>query len=106
MNEYPFDRKIENEVELLHYYLDAINYRNNHKNLSVEVALHVFRRTNSDGMLSFKVSEAVKKIRFEFGALEHPGWSDDESKSLEESEDEAWDYVFDMVKNQIKKDSL
>lgn len=106
MKTYPFDRDINNKAELLEYYLDAISYRNKHKELSKDIALHVFGRTNSNGMLSFEVPENIVKVRFEFGALEYPGWSDDESKDLEESEDEAWQYVLDMVNNQIKNGTV
>lgn len=102
MNHYPFDRNLWNEPEALDYYIDAIQYRNAHKDESTEVALHVFRRTNPNGMLSFLASKEFQGLRYEFGALEAPGWSDDETKSLEESEDEAWDYVFGLV-NKFKK---
>ena len=102
MNNYLFDRNLRNESEALDYYADAIQYRNTHKTDSVEIALHVFRRTNPNGMLLFPVSKEFQDLRNEFAALEAPGWSDDETKSLEESEDEAWDYVFGLV-NKFKK---
>ena len=102
MNDYPFDRSLFSESEALDYYSDAIQYRNTHKDESVEIALHVFRRTNPNGMLSFPVSEAFERLRYEFAALEAPGWSEDETKSLEESQDEAWDFVLDRV-NKAKK---
>jgi hypothetical protein len=102
MNRYTFDRSLFSERDFLEYYLDAINYRNDHKDESVEIALHVFRRTNPNGMLSFSASRELERLRFEFGALEAPGWSNDEKKTLEESQDEAWSYVAEMVEKQKK----
>jgi hypothetical protein len=105
-HDYPFDRSLFSEPEALDYYIDAIRCRNTHKDESVEIALHVFRRTNPKGMLSFPVSEAFKRLRYEFAALEAPGWSEDETKSLEESQDEAWDFALGLIRKAKKKGTV
>jgi hypothetical protein len=106
MNQYPFERSLHNELDVLDYYSDAINYRNRHKDQSLDIALHVFRRTNPKGMLSFAPSERLMQLRFEFGALEAPGWSKDETKTLEESEDEAWQYLLNLIKKAKKSGTV
>jgi hypothetical protein len=97
MNNYPFDRNLTNESEVLDYYIDAINYRNAQKEESAVIAMHVFDRTHPILMLTFPIDDTTDSLRNEFGALEAPGWSEDETKSLEESEDEAWEYVHGLV---------
>lgn len=60
------------------------------------------RYTGQHEPLPFPLGGKTNRLRDEFGALEAPGWSEDETKSLEESQDEAWDFVFDLV-NKAKK---
>jgi hypothetical protein len=101
MKTYPFDRRLPNESEVLEYYIDAIKYRDGHKDESLEIATHVFDKTHTL-QLGFSVDESMDRLRDEFGALEAPGWSKDETKSLEESEEEAWNYVSNLI-NKVKK---
>jgi hypothetical protein len=105
MNQYPFDRNLYNETDVLDYYVAAIEYRNDHKDQSAKIALHAFRRTNPKGMLSFTADEKLERLRYEFGALEAPGWSEDETKNLEESQDEAWKYVLNLVEKAKKNET-
>ena len=102
MNQYPFDKNLYNEIDVLDYYAAAIEYRSDHKEQSVEIALHVFRKTNPKGMLPFTASDKLERLRYEFGALEAPGWSEDETKTLEESQDQAWEHVLDLVEKAKK----
>lgn len=98
MRQYPFDRNLANELDVLNYYSDAIYYRNAHKSESVDIAVHVFDRTHPKGRLSFPISAEVDRLRDEFGALEAPGMPEDDEKDPDEYVDEVWQLLDDRVK--------
>lgn len=103
MSQYPFDRILSKESDVLDYFINAIQYRNMHKDRSADIAMHVFDMTHPKLRLTFPIDSKTNQLRDEFGALEAPGWSEDETKSRKESEDEAWNLVLDLVRN-AKKD--
>jgi hypothetical protein len=102
MNNYPFDRSLHSESEALDYYIDAIQYRNTHKAESSEIALHVFRRTNPNGMLSFRTSKGFDYLRNGFVTLEVPGMPLDNDKDPDEYVDELWEYLLNKIKKAKK----
>lgn len=97
MNHYPFDRNLSNEADVLNYYIDAIHYRNEHKDQSTGIAMHVFDMTHPQGMLSFPVSQEVEGLRFEFGALEAPGMPEDDEQPVENYDDMLWTRLFNLI---------
>lgn len=102
MNKYPFDRSLSNESEVLDYYIDAIQYRNSHKDESPEIAMHVFDKTHPITQLSFPISEETDQLRDEFGALEAPGMPEDDEKDPDEEVDELWLRLLNLV-NKVKE---
>jgi len=103
MSEYPFDRSLSNETEVLDYYVDAIHYRNAHKDESPDIAIHVFDRTHPKIRLSFPTSSEIDKLRDEFGALEAPGMPEDNEKNPDEYIDEVWMRLLNLVNKAKEK---
>jgi len=105
-----FERRnvIESEDDLIDFYLNVIDYRNKHKDDSATIAIEVFNKTHPANLL-FPVSDSLKSIRFEFGALEAPGIPDADSEysemSLEDFDDMLWERLRKMIIAN-KKDSL
>ena len=97
MTQYPFDRTITNELEVLDYYLDAIKYRNAHKAVSGEIALEVFDRTRYQGRLPFTLSKEAEQLRYEFRSLEAPGAPDNYEQDYSEYEDELWKHLYNLI---------
>ncbi len=54
-------------------------------------------RTNTNGMLSFPVNKAIEELRYEFGALEAPGSSEDDSQSNESYNDQVWMTLYSRI---------
>lgn len=70
------DKELRNESELISYYLEAIEIRTLHPELSEEIAREVFDQTHPS-TLPFIVNDDTQRLRDEFGALEAPGLPDD-----------------------------
>jgi len=102
MDTYEFDRPLTSEEDALDYYVAAIQYRNKHKDRSIDIALHVFRRTNPKGMLSFPVSDNFERIRYEFASLEAPGMPEDDEKDPDEYVDDIWQLLLNRVEEAKK----
>jgi len=97
MTRYEFDhRPITNEVDFLDYFIDAINYRNKHKDESREIAIHVYSKTQPP-RLPFPLSDEFDDLRFEFIALEAPGMPEDNEKDPAEYDDEVWQRLLNIV---------
>lgn len=90
------------ESDVLDYFIDAIQYRNAHKNESAAVAMHVFDRTHPKGRLSFPVDSEIEQLRYGFGALEAPGMPEDDEKDPDEYIDDVWQLLMDRVKETKK----
>lgn len=101
MKEYPFDKNLLNESDVLDYYVTAIQYRNTHKAESAEIAMHVFDKTHQM-WLPFPVSDEADRLRDEFGALEAPGMPENDEKDPDEEVDELWLRLLNMI-NEIKE---
>ncbi len=97
MTNYPINRELLNDLDILDYYLDAIVYRNTHKDVSREVALDVFNTTHPITQLSFAPNKEVSDLRFSFSALEAPGAPDDYEQDYDEYEDELWKHLYDLI---------
>jgi len=100
MERYPFDRKLFNEADILNYYSDAIHYRNEHKEQSASIAMHVFDKTHPKNALTFPISSAVDRLRDEFGALEAIGTPEDDALSMEDHENEVWLRLLDLIQKE------
>lgn len=100
MKQYPFDRNITDESDVLDYYIDAINYRNAHKDESVDIAMHVFDRTHPKSRLSFPISTAIERLRDEFGALEAPGMPENDDEDPSDHIDRLWSRLLNLVENE------
>lgn len=81
------NRELLNETDVLDYFVDAINFRNSHKDQSTDIATQVFNRTHAT-MLPFTLSKEAERLRFEFGALEAPGMPEDETLPTPDYDDE------------------
>ena len=100
MKQYEFDRDLTDELDILNYFIDAIQYRTSHKNESLDVAMHVFDRTHPRGRLSFPISAATERLRDEFGALEAPGMPENDDEDPDEYMDKLWLRLLNMVENE------
>lgn len=103
MKSYPFDRTLSTELELLDYYLDAVNYRNIHKNLSSEIATHVFNKTHQALHSPFPTSQEIVDLRYEFGALEAPGMPPNDWQDPDVYTDQVWQRLFNLLIEAKKK---
>ena len=106
MKNYPFDKQLSNEREVLDYFIAAILYRNDHKAESPSIAIHVFDMTHPLLKLSFPISTITDRLRDEFGALEAPGMPEDDNKDPEEDIDESWVRLYKLIIEAKKQDSL
>lgn len=102
MKQYPFDRDLAGESDVLDYFAAAIQYRNAHKNESADIAMHVFDRTHPRGRLTFPIGAEIDRLRDEFGALEAPGMPDNDTQSFEDHEDEVWLRLLNLIEDAKK----
>lgn len=100
MKQYPFDRDLTSESDVLDYYVDAIHYRNSHKSESTEIAIHVFNRTHPKVRLSFAINRKVERLRDEFGALEAPGMPEDDTEDPNDYSDRLWARLLNLTENE------
>jgi hypothetical protein len=91
------DKELREESELAAYYLEAIELRMVHPELSEEIAREVFDRTHPS-VLVFSIRDDVSQLRDEFGALEAPGLPDNGSDP-DEYRDALWRRLKDFVDN-------
>jgi hypothetical protein len=97
MKEYPFDKNLSNELEVLDFFEAAIRYREDHKAQSSEIAVHVFDKAHPKPQLSFPIADDIDNLRNEFGALEAPGMPEDDDKDPDEYDDELWTRLNNLV---------
>ena len=77
-------------------FLEALEYREVHKDESHRIAIGVFCVTSAE-KLGVELPARFSRVRDEFGALEAPGMSPDGSQSQSEFEDSLWRRLHAMV---------
>jgi hypothetical protein len=89
------DIELQNESELLAFYLEAIEVRGDYPEYSEQIARAVFDRAHPY-LLSFGISEDASRLRDEFGALEAPGLPEDDSDP-DVYRDQLWKRLKNLV---------
>jgi hypothetical protein len=78
------------------FFREAIEYRQTHKDESERIALYVFDMAH-EPRLGFPLPDNLKAIRYEFGALEAPGWPEDDSVDPDEFIDSLWSRLSALI---------
>lgn len=89
--------KLLTQGEVLAYFSDAIRTQEANPEASELIAHTVFDHTHPS-LLSFELSDEVLQLRDEFGALEAPGFPEDDSDP-----DAYRDQLWKRVKNLVNK---
>jgi len=94
--------EIESEADALHFFKEAIEYRNNYKSEDGRIARFVFDSTHKI-TTGFELSPDIDWIRAEFIALEGPGMPIDNEVDPDEYVDKLWARLDMMIDEAIEK---
>lgn len=90
------DKPIKNNLDLLNFFLSAIEFRNSHSQQSRNIALRVFNKTHELSKI-FTIDEKLRELMYEFGALEAPGSPDNQEISLKEYDNKLWSRLLELI---------
>ncbi len=94
------DYEVKNDDDATKLFIEAIKFRDDQKNMSADIARYVFAQTQP-AKIGFELRKDLSDLRYEFTALEAPGWPPGWPNMNEMSPEKYDDFLWDRLLNLV-----